>query len=275
MIACFFLLTVMYFGTEQYAEIRGLIWIFGGGFYLFGQWLLLFTFAMRLSSAFNDLPFIRFNYMTVKAMYIAISSLLILIISMFITIGLKQRINTIIIAITWTILNLTASVLMMVLFLMKVFAVMRYKASFSLQQDEQMEIGDADDKDEVHRVTIDLNDVKSATRYALLVSIANISTFLSMIIMVIITLIHEEDSYDNDQELGALEYLFVGIDSLVNSCCLYLLFDFNRIQYYKVCVFGHVLVEKCCIKCVVGRIAGVDDHDAQREPVDYEDLILR
>ena len=99
--------------------------------------------------------------------------------------------------------------------------------------------------------------------------------------MVIVTMIHENDKYDNDKELGALEYLFVGLDSLVNAWCLYLLFDFNEEYYIKLCDCGHSLIEKCCIRCVIGKIAGIDDcadndeDGTDKEPIDYEDLILR
>ena len=284
-ISCFALLIFVYVGSNDYQAIRSVIWLIGGGFYLLGQWLLLLTFVLRLDVTFRDLPFIRFNHVAVKTLYIAVSSLFILIILIFVTIGMELRTSTVAFAIIWAVINFGASSAMLVLFLHKVFEVMRFKASFALQNedkpDEEQEPEAETEQNVVKPMTVQVKDVKSATRYALLVSIAITSTFITMIVMVIITMIHENDQYDNDKELGALEYLFVGLDSLVNAWCLYLLFDFNEQYYHKICDCGHLLIEKCCIKCVIGKIAGIDDvadDDADgtdKEPIDYEDLILR
>ncbi len=271
----------MYVGSTDYQAIRGVIWLIGGGFYLLGQWLLLLTFAMRLDVTFKDLPFIRFNHLFVKILYFAVASLFILIILIFVTIGMELRTSAVAFAIIWAIVNFGASLAMLVLFLHKVFEVMRYKASFALQNDDHNEQNENDSENIIKPMTLEVKDVKSATRYALLVSIAITSTFITLIVMVIITMIHENDEYDNDKELGALEYLFVGIDSLINAFCLYLLFDFNEPHYYKMCECGHQLIEKCCVKCVIGKIAGIDDavnndeDGTDKEHIDYEDLILR
>ena len=81
---------------------------------------------------------------------------------------------------------------------------------------------------------------------------------------------------DNDKELGALEYFFVGFDSLINAICLYLLFEFNEEQYYQICECGHTLFEKCCVRLVVGKmVIGVDGDEEEQEPIDFEGLILR
>ena len=282
-ISCFALLVFIYVEGPNYDAIRGVIWIFGGGFYLLGQWLLLLTFVIRLDVTFKDLPFIRFHPFTVKVLYFAVTSLFVLIILIFITIGMELRISTISLAIVWASINFIASIVMLVLFLHKVFEVMRFKASFALQNDDNMDENndEIDAENIIKPMTVEVKDVKSATRYALLVSIAIFSTFISLIIMVIITMIHEHDEFDNDKELGALEYLFVGIDSLVNAFCLYLLFDFNEDQYYRTCDFGHSIIERCCVNCVIGKIAGIDDAvddnngQQEKEPIDYEDLILR
>eukprot|EP01083_Nonionella_stella_P007869 22634_1 len=272
-IACFFLLLYIYFDIDNYDAMRALIWIFGGGFYLMGQWLLLLSFVMRLDMTFKHAPFIRFNHVHVKCGYLAVSSLFILIVAMWITVALKQRVATVVMVILWAIIHFAASVVMLILFLSKVFEVMRYKASFELQQDSGL---DEDERDDAPKqITIKLNDVKSATRYALLVSIATTSTFISLIVMVIVTLVHETDAFDNEKELGALEYLFVGIDSMVNAFCLYFLFEFNKTQYYDMCECCHGVVEKCCVHCVVGKFAGIEDQNEEHEAIDYEDLILR
>merc|ERR1712083_219354 len=110
------------------------------------------------------------------------------------------------------------------------------------------------------------------------VSVATISSLITLVIMVMITSYHETDSFDNDQELGALEYSFVGLDSLVNAVCLFLLFEFNQNQYYRLCGACHDVIEKCCVRCAVSQFfATMDDgdDDADLEANDVRDLILR
>merc|ERR1719295_64774 len=137
--------------------------MFGGGFYLLGQWLLLSTFVIRLEVTFREIAFIRFHPTAIKMCYVAIASLLPLMVAIFVTIGLKQRTTTVLLAAVWAGITFVASMAMMVLFLVKVFQVMAYKATFELED----KIGDFEDN-----LVVKLNDVKSATRYALLVSVA-------------------------------------------------------------------------------------------------------
>ena len=216
-VSCMALLIFAYSAASpQYHWYRAAIWMLGGGFYLMGQWLLLLTFVIRLDVTFKGVPFIRFHPMAIRACYVAVTLLLPLMIGIFVTIGLKQRTNAIIVAAVWVGITFVASMAMMVLFLVKVFQVMGFKAVSELDD----KIGDLD---LTSNITVKLVDVKSATRYALLVSVATATSLATLGIMVIITMYHEEDKFDNDQELGALEYSFgLSLTHFVNVSCRFL-----------------------------------------------------
>ena len=101
-------------------QTTDIVTVSGGGFYLLGQWLLLYTFVLRLDVTFRDIPFIRFNRNVITMCYMVITLLMPLMIGIFITIGFQQRMNAIIIAAVWSGIVFVASMAMMVLFMVKV-----------------------------------------------------------------------------------------------------------------------------------------------------------
>ena len=93
---------------------------------------------------------------------------------------------------------------------------------------------------------ISLDSINAVTRYALLMFIGIISTYVVSILF-IIDIEYEWSLSPHILTWGAA---LVGFDLLVNATSVFLLFEYNSSVYYRICKICHVGCERCCVELI-------------------------
>eukprot|EP01084_Bolivina_argentea_P316418 548466_1 len=114
---------------------------------------------------------------------------------------------------------------------------------------------------------ISLDGIKNAIRFALLICIGIISTYIS----VVLAMIDLELLLSQNEHIPTWTVVFQGIDLIVNALVVYLMFTFTTYSYRKCCGICDKCVETCCLRCMLSFNAN-DENQADTQQ--YATLVL-
>ena len=150
------------------------------------------------------------------------------------------------------------SVVMMFLLFRKVFVAMTLKFDQAVKKQDG---ATSSEKDKTSIIRLD--NIDAFTRYALLMVIGLISTYLFLISAT------WSVSVRHPLKLG---YSFVAVDLTVNATVLFLLFPIADKWYYGVCGKCHKCCRGCCIECVHRKMLMRSETDRNKQQ--FAELIL-
>lgn len=91
----------------------------------------------------------------------------------------------------------------------------------------------------------------ATTKYVSLLSLAILSTWMELIMSIIVTAVSYKKTFEERSEHSLLDNISIGnlvsIDCVTNIICLYLQYPFNRKYYDKYCV----CLKNCCIRVLL------------------------
>lgn len=109
--------------------------------------------------------------------------------------------------------------------------------------------GDNDDGTENVEPTMDqisLTTIDAVTRYALLMFVGIVSTYICSILV----FIDVEYGWSVSYHILTWGSTLVGFDLLVNATTVYMLFQYNSSKYYKLCKVCHRGCNRCCVEMI-------------------------
>ena len=147
------------------------------------------------------------------------------------------------------------------------------KVELKTMTTSQDEDDEDDDGDEDRVDVITLNNIKDSVRFALLMSMGILSTYICTVLIIV----DISAGISKNIHIYTWTHVFLGVDIIVNSTVLYLMFTFTTREYNKFCRCCHGCMEKCCINCMLkcggnkgGGVSGGQSGDSQQ----YANLIL-
>ena len=150
------------------------------------------------------------------------------------------------------------SVVMIIFLFRKVFVAMTLKFDQAVKGQDG---ATSSEKDKTSIIRLD--NIDAFTRYALLMVIGLMSTYL-FLVLVTVSL--------NTANTLRLGYVFIASDLTVNATVLFLLFPVANTWYYGVCGKCHECCRGCCIDCVYRRVLMRSETDKNK--AQFAELIL-
>lgn len=201
-------------------------------FYLIAQSLMISLFVIRIDKTFNGTN-LEMNAKKINILYILVFILIFLAIIQPVSYLLFSRNFIYSVTIIWTLLHLILSILLIKMFIHRLNHILLIRLKLNA---ENTKIAKQQQSTSVDVVDIIRGDglLRVAVKHSILVTIATTSTFIFFLIgAIIIFLTLKYNHY------GAL---FIIIDSVVSSLCIYLLFAAHEKTYGRLC---HKLHNQC------------------------------
>ena len=239
-------------------------------FYLIGILGIVLVFILRIVYTLNSVS--SYSKNVIKILCISFAVNIIEVLLFLILFGLGARPWTFVVIFIFIIHYLSNYIACFILFIKKVFQMMRYKIDnyqVSISKTEQemttMNPDENSEKDRVDNVSdndaiFEIGSIDLLIRYSLLVLTGFVSTFLLDVMGVIVRII--------TTDIGANDFdvLSFRIDIFVNMLCIYLLFGFAKGLYYKICV----KCDRCLKKLVLSKILKSDGGGNDGNKLDEE-----
>jgi len=224
--------------------------------YALALWTMSLSFVLRIDYGFKN-TFLAYHPTAIMVLYILALILLLLavVISVFVA---MDRLDVVGAWMGPAILgfHFIFSVVMIFFLFRKVFVAMTLKFNQSVRAQDG---GDNVDKMSIIR----LDNIDAFTRYALLMVIGLMSTYI-FLVLVVVSL-----NTANHLRLG---YVFIASDLTVNASVLFLLFPIADKWYFGVCGKCHECCRGCCIDCVYRRVLSRSETDKDKQQ--FAELIL-
>ena len=230
----------------QYINKYGILLNIGWLFYGIGIWIMLLAFIFRIDYTFKGKYNLQYSPFILKILYIMVCILFLLIMATGI-VNTAGEFAAVYIGYSVLIFHFIFSCLLSYLLFNKIFIMMRLRLNEQIQQSDVNDNIDHDIQNQgTSEVVIKLNDIKSTTRFALLMFIGIISTYIASVLI----FLDVEYLWSTHEFLMTYSAIFLAIDMIVNANSVYLLFKFNNKKYYLVCKLCHGLCQNCCIQCI-------------------------
>eukprot|EP01084_Bolivina_argentea_P309034 534510_1 len=228
--------------------------VFSWLFYGVGLWLMMLSFVLRIQYTFKG-TYLEYSPIIIRILYILLGLALIEVISIGVINGAMPSLykEGLIIAYIAIISHFLFSILLTYLLFTKIFVVMqhRLRERFETNDSSQQEMTTINNENNINAEAqtptmhqISLRSIKSVTRYALLMFMGIISTY----IVSVLVFIDIEYGWSVSAHILTYGQTLIGLDLLINSIAVYLLFQQNSKIYFAVCKICHIGCESFCIQ---------------------------
>ena len=245
---------------------------------MMGLWLMMVSFVFRIQFSFEKHPYLAYSPLVIKVLHLMLLLELAMVILVFLLDDFAWEVAVGYLTLSF---QFVFSVVLSYSLFSKIFKVMRHRLDTRLAQTATTQESVAKDsvaKDSVAKHSpnqISLSSIKMVTRFALLMFMGIISTYLCCTVFIL----DIELGLSSSSNVFIVGSIFGAIDLLINSIAVFLLFQHSTATYHALCGRFHRICEIMCVEMIY-RSSKKEDRDGGglanvQHRNDFSDLILK